>query len=55
MKKILDILIFITSAIHAITMGAKIANENWPSDNPFSKSDSGGVAKMEKQSGDTPQ
>lgn len=37
MKRILEILLFLSGAIQAITEGAKVAHSKWPSDNPFKK------------------
>ena len=37
MKRILEILSYVSQVVHAITEGAKVANSHWPADNPFTK------------------
>jgi len=35
MKRILEILSYVSAVVHAITEGAKVANSHWPNTNPF--------------------
>jgi hypothetical protein len=35
MKRVLEILIYLSNATAAITEGAKVAHEKWPVGNPF--------------------
>ena len=35
MKRILEILAYVSAVIYAITEGAKVAHSHWPANNPF--------------------
>ena len=50
MKRVLEILLYCSNALSAITKGAQVANDNWPTNNPFSSSISGN-GKVSEQSG----
>jgi len=38
MKRVLEIVVYLSNCLNAISKGAQVAHDNWPANNPFGKS-----------------
>jgi aldehyde:ferredoxin oxidoreductase len=50
MKKVLEYIAYVAKVVNAISEGAKVAAEHWPSDNPFTSNKSNQTNSNELQS-----
>lgn len=49
MKRVLEIIVYLSNCLNAISKGAQVAHDNWPANNPFGKSVPG--SNVSEQSG----